>query len=179
MKQLPSLHRTSRRAMLALLAGAAIIATPAAFAAHSSDIQVTGAWIRWLPAGLPAGGYMVLHNHSGHAIDLVGAESPEYYGQVMLHHSVMENGTMHMLPVPKVVIPAHGSAEFKPGGYHIMLMQPKGEAKPGDRIPVLLKFSDGTEMKVRYEVRKAGGGAAHDMQGMQGMQGMKMSGDAR
>ncbi len=158
----------TRRACVALLLGAALAASPAAFAAaHDAQVRVSDAWIRWLPAGLPAGGYMRLHNDGAHMVALIGASSADY-GQVMLHRSEMQDGTMRMLPVSKAEIPAHGDLVFAPGGYHIMLMQPRKPVSPGQQVPITLKFSDGTRLEVPFAVRKPGAsGAPHgDMKGM-------------
>jgi len=160
-----------RRACLALLGAAALGLAPGAFAQSAPPVRADGAWIRWLPAGLPAGGYMSLHNDSAQPVALVGASSPDY-AEVMLHHSVMENGTMQMLPVDKVEVPAHGELQFKPGGYHIMLMRARHEVHPGDRIPVILRFADGGQLRVSFEVRKPG--ATGDTPEHGGMSGMPM-----
>ncbi len=144
---------TSRRLCLALLAFGATAMPTLACAAAPAPVQARDAWIRWLPAGLPAGGYVRLHNLSSRAVDLVGASSPDY-GQVMLHHSVMQGGTMRMLAVPRIVIPAGADFAFQPGGYHIMLMQPRHGIRPGDQVPVTLRFAGGSSLQVRFLVRK-------------------------
>lgn len=167
----PAWPAFARRACLALLAAAALGLAPAAFAQPASPVHADAAWIRWLPAGLPAGGYMTLHNDSDRAVALVGASSPDY-GQTMLHHSVMKDGTMQMLPVRKVEVPAHGVLRFQPGGYHIMLMQPKHDIHPGDQVPVTLRFADGERLHVQFEVRKPGASGA--MPPMGGMDKMPM-----
>ncbi|MDE2120924.1 MAG: copper chaperone PCu(A)C [Betaproteobacteria bacterium] len=158
----------SRRTCLGLLLGAACAFAPGAFAAGpKAPVRVSDAWIRWLPAGLPAGGYMRLHNDGAHMVALIGASSADY-GEVMVHHSEMKNGTMHMLPVEKVEIPAHGDQMFQPGGYHIMLMHPRKPVAPGQQVPITLKFSDGTTLEVPFEVRKpdASDAPQGDMHGM-------------
>jgi copper(I)-binding protein len=164
-------YALSRRACVGLLLGAAFAVSPAAFAAGpSTQVRVSDAWIRWLPAGLPAGGYMRLHNDGAHMVALIGASSPDY-GEVMLHRSEMKNGTMQMLPVRKAEIPAHGDLVFQPGGYHIMLMHPRQAVSPGQQVPITLEFSDGSRIEVPFAVRKPdASGAPHgDMHGM-GMQ---------
>ena len=171
-----SWRASGRRSCLALLAALPLGFATAAFAQTPASVHVSEAWIRWLPAGLPAGGYMILHNDSGHPVALEQASSPDY-GQTMLHHSEMQNGTMRMLPVHSVEIPAHGQLEFKPGGYHIMLMQPRHDVHPGDQVPVTLRFSDGEQLRVPFEVRKPG--ASSDMQEHGGMQGMPMPGQGK
>ncbi len=157
--------RCTRRLMLvASFAALAWTAAPA-FAADAPPVQASGAWIRWLPANLPAGGYVQLTNTSAKPVDLVGADSPDY-GNTMLHQSVSKGGVMEMLHVDKVVIPAHGSMAFKPGSYHIMLMQPKKAVKPGDVVPITLKFAGGETMIVNFEVRKADATGPGNMKGM-------------
>ena len=142
---------------LACVCAPALAATPA--------LSATDAWIRWLPAGLPAGGYVVLHNDGAHAAELVGASSPDY-AQTMLHQTLPgSGGEMRMVHVDKVVVPAHGSVAFKPGGYHIMLMHARHAIQPGDHVPMTLRFADGRELKVEFEVRSASGA----MPGMSGM----------
>ena len=167
--RLPTYSPVSRRWWLALLAGVTLAAPSIAGAAAPSraPVQARDAWIRWLPAGLPAGGYVTLHNASSRPVDLIGASSPDYR-RVMLHHSVMKGGTMQMLPVAKIAIPAGGDFSFQPGAYHIMLMQPRHSVKPGDEVPVTLRFAGGASLEVRFVVRKPDAGA--------GMGSMPMSG---
>ena len=92
--------------------------------AFAAGIQVTEAWIRWLPANLPAGGYAKVTNDTDKEVKLVGASSPKY-GMVMLHQTVNKNGMSNMVHVDAIPIAPHKSMAFTPGDYHIMLMQPK------------------------------------------------------
>ena len=57
-----------------------------------------------------------------------------------LHESVEKDGVATMQPVETLEIPAGGSVELKPGGYHIMLMGLKAPLKKGDMIMLELKF---------------------------------------
>lgn len=122
-------------------------------------VSVRDAWIRWLPAGLPAGGYMVLENHSTKPVTLVNADSPRHYSSVRLHQSGQKDGVMSMSDVDRVVIPAHSSVQFKPGGYHIMLLNAKHTIKPGQHVPVTLRFADGHRITARFLVRKSDAGS--------------------
>ena len=45
-----------------------------------------------------------------------------------------------MLPVVALEIPAGGSVDLKPGGYHIMLMGLKAPLKKGGMVMLQLKF---------------------------------------
>lgn len=170
----PKHSRGARRAAIGAVVTLGLGLGVCAFAAKPAAIEVRSAWIRWLPAGLPAGGYMTLENHSTRPIDLVGARSPAY-GDVMLHRSVRKGGTMEMLAVHKVTIPPHAVVEFRPGDYHIMLMQPKQDIHPGQRVPVNLEFSGGASLRVEFEVRPADASGASAANGMN-MHGMNMGG---
>jgi copper(I)-binding protein len=55
------------------------------------EIKIEDAWIRWLPADLPAAGYVRMTTRAPRAVTLVGAASPAY-AHVSLHRSVTEGG---------------------------------------------------------------------------------------
>lgn len=142
---------------LRTLMGAAMLALSAtAFAAAPTppDAQVAHAWIRWLPARLPAAGYAVIRNVGDEPLRLTGARSPDY-GMVMLHHSRLAHGDSTMEMVDSLDIPAHGSVELAPGGYHLMLSQPTHAIKPGDHVKVTFEFAGSGELQVDFPVRPA------------------------
>ncbi|HEX5959760.1 MAG TPA: copper chaperone PCu(A)C [Rhodanobacteraceae bacterium] len=139
----------------ALLAGAMLaIGVCASAAPASPPIQVQHAWIRWLPARLPVAGYAVIVNDGDGLLRLTGASSPDY-AMVMLHHSRLAQGDSTMEMVDHLDIPAHGSAELAPGGYHLMLMHATRAIEPGDKVPVILQFAGGTSLQVDFSVLPA------------------------
>ena len=121
--------------------------------AEAPTIQVVEAWIRWLPAGLPAGGYVTLTNTGAKPVNLIAASSPDY-GEVSIHHSIHRGGTIEMVPVERITINPHSSLNFAATGYHFMLMQPSKSRVPGDHVPITLRFADGASLTVQFEVRK-------------------------
>ena len=129
-------------------------------AAGMSTIEVSDPWIRWLPAGLPAGGYATLHNGGLLPVTLSAVSSPDY-GQVSLHRSSMQQGNNVMQSVAQITIPARSSLNFATSGYHIMLQQPTRALQPGDRVPIALRFADGSSMTVMFDVRRPDGGPAN------------------
>ena len=152
--------RTARRGLAAGALSLGLLGS-----AFAAGIQVTDAWIRWLPANLPAGGYAKVTNDTDKEIKLVGASSPKY-GMVMLHQTVNKNGMSNMVHVDAIAIAPHKSMAFTPGDYHIMLMQPKPGIEPGQKVPVTLKFSDGQTITAEFEVRKPTASGPGDMKGM-------------
>lgn len=120
--------------------------------AWAGDVTVSGAWIRHLPAGVPAGGFFTAHNHGKQVIALVGASSPDY-AMVMMHKTVEEGGVSRMLPVERIELPAGATVTFGPGGYHLMFMNAKHDITVGSKIPVTLEFADGQKVSAQFEVR--------------------------
>jgi copper(I)-binding protein len=116
------------------------------------DIQVKDAWIRWLPAGVPGGGYMTLVNTGPAARVLIGASSPDY-GEVSMHQTRIRNGVNEMSPVASIELRPRILVRFAEGSYHLMLLQPKRPLKPGDRVLVTLRFAQGPSVEVPFEVR--------------------------
>lgn len=141
-----------------ILIGTAMLAFGAtAFAAAPASVpaQVQHAWIRWLPAGLPAAGYAVIRNLGDGTLRLTGAGSPDY-GMVMLHHSRLARGDSTMERVDHLDIPAHGSVKLAPGGYHLMLVDLKHPFKQGEKVPVTLQFEKAGKVDVTLDVQGIG-----------------------
>ena len=130
-----------------LLGGAAVRCGESA-----PDIQVKDAWIRWLPANVPGGGYMTVINTGSAARMLIGASSPDY-GEVSIHQTRNRNGMNEMTPVESIELRPLVPVRFAEGGYHLMLMQPKRSLKPGDRVLITLRFAQGPSVEVPFEVR--------------------------
>ena len=128
----------------------------AATPSSAAQVSVTGAWMRALPAKLPAGGYFTAHNSGKNEIALTGAQS-NACGMLMLHRSADTNGMDQMSDVASVPIAAGGSVSFSPGGYHLMCMDPAPSLKPGATVPVTLQFSDGSTLQVPFAVKNARG----------------------
>jgi len=132
----------------------ALFAAAPAFGA--SSLEVSDAWIRAMPAGIPSGGYFTLHNASGKDVVLTGA-STLACGSLMLHKSEMTGGMSSMHHVDEVGVPAGGSIAFAPGGYHLMCMQARPTIIPCAKVPVTLLFKDGSKLTVSFDVRNAAG----------------------
>lgn len=123
-----------------------------AFQCQASGLSVSNAWIRLLPAGIPAAGYFTLHNDGTTTLRLVGAASTAF-AQVMMHRTIEANGQSRMEMVDAVPVPAGGEVAFSPAGYHLMLMQPTRKIALGERVPIRLRLSDGTTLSVDFLVR--------------------------
>jgi copper(I)-binding protein len=61
-----------------------------------------------------------------------------------------------MRPVPELRIGPDAAAVLKPGGLHLMLMQPTTPLKAGSRIAVEFELQDGRRLLGEFELRKPG-----------------------
>ncbi len=124
----------------ALLAGAAM-----------AQVTVKDAWVRATVAQQKAtGAFMQLQ--SAQDAKLVAAQSP-VAGVVEVHEMAMDGGIMKMRAVPAVALPAGKAVERKPGGYHVMLMDLKGQVKDGDTVPVTLVVEGKDGKRQNVEVK--------------------------
>ena len=124
-----------------------------------AQVAIEKPWLRaTAPGARVAGGYMTISNQ-GAADKLVSVSSPAA-ARVEMHVHVNDNGVMKMREVPGYDVPAKGAFELKPGGAHLMFMEPKRPFKEGDKLPVTLKFEKAGEVRAEFEVGGMGATAA-------------------
>jgi periplasmic copper chaperone A len=140
---------------LCRLLAISLLFTGSAHAAQADHVTASDAWIRLLPAKLPASGYVTLQNTGSSSATLVSAHSSTY-ASVMLHQSTMGSGGMsRMSSVDQLLIPALGKAALAPAGYHLMLEQANRALTPGDTVDITLDFADGSHLPLHFLVRPA------------------------
>ena len=122
--------------------------------ASAAPFDITEAWFRSLPGGVPAGGYFTAQNNVRRDVSITGAQS-DACGMLMIHQSSNKGGMSGMDMVDRVTEPAGGTVKFAPGGYHLMCTDAR--LKIGTKAPVLLNLSDGTAVAVAFQVRNATG----------------------
>ena len=131
-----------------LLVPALTLATDAA-----AEIQIDNAYARAVPPVQPNSAlFMTLKNTGSTDRALVSASSPAAE-TVELHNHINDGGVMRMRRVDRIEVPAGGSAELKPGGYHVMLIGLRQPLKPETRIAVELQFDDGSRSNFDAPVR--------------------------
>ena len=114
-----------------------------------------GGWIRYVPGAATAGAFLTLENPGPRMVKLIGAESP-LAERVSLHithmHPMGDQTVMQMRPVEYFEIPPNGRLELRPGGRHLMLEGLKRPLEPGEKVPLLLRFSDGSTLRLELPV---------------------------
>ncbi|MEX3606531.1 MAG: copper chaperone PCu(A)C [Burkholderia sp.] len=122
----------------------------AAFAAPDA-VSVSKCWIRAMPAGIPSSGFFEVANSSDKPIQLTSVDS-DAFGMAMLHQTQSNGSMSKMVMVNTATVPAKGTLSFAPGGYHVMLEEPKKAPKIGSTIPLTLSFGDGEKLSTQCKV---------------------------
>jgi len=135
--------------LLALL----IALSTAASALAEADLMISDAWSPQAPPGRMMAGFMALENPGDEAIVLTGGES-ERFGRIEIHTMSMDEGVMRMRKLESLEIPAGDTVTLRPGGLHLMLMQPRGRFALGDHFDLVLIDSAGNRWPTTLEVRE-------------------------
>jgi periplasmic copper chaperone A len=112
--------------------------------------------------------YLTLKNAGQEADTLQSVSSPGAEKVEIHEHTQDASGIMRMRPVAGgLKIPAGGTVEFKPGGYHLMLFGLKHNLEEGQQIPLKLHFMQAGDLDVEVKVEKKPSGASsmHDHKG--------------
>ena len=124
-----------------------------AFVADESKVVIRDGWVQeGPPSQTITAAFMVIENHTGAAISLRSA-STDVAQVVELHKMELTDGMMKMRKVELIDIPAGGTVELKPGGYHLMVIGLKKELKDGDKVTIALQFSADITKTITIPVR--------------------------
>jgi copper(I)-binding protein len=162
------------RMFFSLLAALSMLAAGAVAAPAGPRIRVEGAWARPAAAnpmhagnksspmqGMPgmSGGettsavYFVIANEGSQADVLLGA-STEAARKADIHETRIQNDVARMVPVPRLDVPARGRVEFKPGGYHVMLIGLTRDLKAGETLALTLQFEKSGAIRLDVPIRR-------------------------
>ena len=154
---MPSLRRSLPKPV-SLLALVLVVAPLAACVSVSSTLEtigvtVTDPWVR-PPAGpdRPAAAYLTIEAIGDRSDALLAVSSPAA-ARCEVHETSMDSsGMAGMHPIERLEIPAGATVKLEPGGYHIMLMEPR-EIVAGQTIELSLEFEKAGTVIVTAEVR--------------------------
>lgn len=148
-------REVARRFLRASLALALGLSSLAACARDCTPVVHEG-WVRLMPGGMPMqAGFGRIQNDCPMPVTIVSARSPAY-GSVQLHETRIVDGISRMRAVPELRVAPDDSVVLKPGGLHLMLMQPQQTLKPGSKVVIEFALQDGGILRGEFEVRKSG-----------------------
>ncbi len=145
--------RRGREQVAAAVAGILVLSACVDSTPPRPEIQVEDAWVRAVAGpDVNTAAYMTLRN-AGNAPDrLTGARS-EIARMTGLHRTTIdEDGLARMGEVDGLDLPAGGTAQLEPGGFHVMLMG-VGSLVEGDTVEITLLLETAGPVAVLAEVR--------------------------
>ena len=121
------------------------------FLLGGEQIKVTNSWMRPAPESFNTAFYCTVVN-SGDQPDTLYKASSDISDDVQIHETYRKDDMMGMRPVKHLVIAPHDSVVFKPGSYHVMVMNLKRDVSAGQTENVSLFFKSAGEVKVQAVV---------------------------
>jgi copper(I)-binding protein len=121
-------------------------------------LSVDRAWVRLAAVpGHPAAAYLTIDGGAEPA-RLIAIDSP-VAGASELHQSMKTGPGGAMIGMQRLDgldLPAQGKLAFAPGGNHVMLFGVSPRVKPGDAIPLVIRFAKGQPLQASAKVVGAG-----------------------
>lgn len=136
-----------RRVVTLLYAGAMLCGCAGG---NQPPVEALDAWSPAVPPGARAAAvYLKVRTHAPDT--LLGASTP-VADQAEMHATMQVDGMMHMRPLERLDLAAGESAEFEPGGRHLMLTGLHQPRAVGAQFPLTLRFAKAGELVVQVNV---------------------------
>jgi len=134
--------------------------------ASAAELKFHDAWVAAAPpSATTQAAYICFINNSDKDVEIT-AVSAKGFGMAMLHKSTMQGDMSMMEDMSTLLIPAHKMVTLEPGGMHIMLMDAKKMAMPGEKVALTFQYKDGSSQTFNLEVKASENKSATDMKEM-------------
>ena len=121
------------------------------FIQGGNTITVKKAWMRPAPETFNTACYCTVINN-GNDPDTLYKAASDISDDVDIHETYKKDDMMGMRPVKALVIAPHDSLIFKPGGYHIMMMNLKKNIEINNKENISIFFKIAGEIKIEATV---------------------------
>ena len=133
--------------LLWLCTGLALCACQPDQSVTEQTLQVLNAQIRaLLPGRDTTAGYFTLTNNTGQRVTLTGAHSNTARA-IEMHETVVRGDSVSMVRVKQLTLTAGESANFEPGGKHLMIF---GVAEIAEPFEINLQFDSGKQLTASF-----------------------------
>lgn len=121
-------------------------------AAAAGQLRVEDAWIREAPPGASVmAGYATLRNTGDEPLRVLAVQSASFRN-ASIHETVTSDGMSRMRELHDLDIAPGGRVVLRPGGIHLMLMDPRSPVALGDTVEIVFLLADGTRVKGAFHV---------------------------
>lgn len=143
-----------QKSLITTLIVTALFSAAPSFAAAQANLMIMDAWVRAAPPSAKVqAAFFTVMNHTNQPMVITDVEA-QGFGRSELHLSSKKDGMMIMQKQQNVTIPAHTIFQFKPGSYHVMLLEPSKIAAPGESVKVSFTLLNGEKMSTEMPVKR-------------------------
>jgi copper(I)-binding protein len=161
------MHSFNRKALSrGITALFALSLTPLmATAGHAADykvgpLQISQPWARATPKGASSGAAYMTVTNTGSAPARLDCVSSDAAAKCQIHEMSMSGGVMKMRQIAGgLSIKPGETVTFKPGGFHVMLVDLKAPLQAGKAVEATLTVGKGDSVKVEFPVAAIGASA--------------------
>jgi len=124
---------------------------------HVGSLQISQTWARATPKGADSGAAYMTVTNTGSRPARLSCVSSDASAKCQIHEMSMDQGVMKMRPVEGGVVVKPGeTVTFKPGSYHVMLVDLKAPLQQGKTVEATLKVDDGGTAQVEFPIAAIG-----------------------
>lgn len=122
--------------------------------AELGALKITGGYaFATLPNSPVAGGFLTVTN-TGDTDDTLIAAASDIAGMVQIHEMSMDGDIMKMRELEDgLPIPAGGTVQLMPGGFHVMFMKLKGPLVDGEEVTLTLTFEKAGDIQMTFPIK--------------------------
>lgn len=143
-----------QKSIITTLIASAILSAAPTFAAEKTNLMIMDSWVRAAPPSAKVqAAFFTVMNHTNKPIVITDVEA-QGFGRSELHLSAKKDGMMTMQKQQQVTIPANTIFQFKPGSYHVMLLEPNKIAAPGELVNVSFTLLNGEKVSAEMPVKR-------------------------
>ncbi len=155
-----------KRILMLILVVTLLLSACDAAGEEGTDIEAHDPWMRAAAQGDTSAVYLLMHNHSENADELIGASTDAAETVELQKSEVDANDVMQMTSLTSIPLPIDAEIGFEPGGLHIMLIGLKKDLKVGDKIMITLHFMHHEDIPLTVPVLDAADMGGSSMDGM-------------
>jgi len=132
------------------------VAAFSALSAHEykiGSLEIGHPYARAMPASVKvSSGYLTIRNEGGEDDRLIEVRT-EQAGRIEIHEMIVEDNIMRMRPLPDgLEIAAGETIALEPGGYHLMIFDPKEPLIAGTSLRAELHFAKAGIIEVTFNI---------------------------
>ncbi len=119
---------------------------------YKGNLEIKDAWLRPAGKGMNTALYFKIVNTSDRADTLLSVSSSAAE-LVQMHETFKQGDMMGMRQVKAIAVDAKSVFEFKPGGFHIMVLNLKKDLKIGASAEFILHFKYAGSIRIKAKVK--------------------------